>query len=464
MKRFNDLIALIREEIPNDSYWEDIEQKVINPIEQFKEIQIYQNSCALIDQTSWDVMKNKFVKAAKCSSWKYEGGVFLERARKIGNIPAVASFLSEAITKQRKCMVVADSLLNKARETCFHGLQRLGAKVEGYLINSQSEYKEGLPVEVVELIERCAPDVVIFIEDSGMIDLDIVESNEHGTKIIIITRQLLSAALPQEVQIIYNMNEIKDSRYPELAEDMNEINVSRYPELAEGLTCKELVSLMLIALRDLLGKKEPSMDELLNLGVTKRDSYDLLNETLAYQYLVESGHINISMLEENADNPTPDIEYMKVDDEDKYFCEVKTIYPSFEEIIRQSSEEICSNRGYQKLDSKYFKKLTEKLTKAIRQILAKGRQGLVYLVVHFNDWVGDYDNEYRVQLQSYLNELDKWLNVVRGEDDNWGDQEKGRSQLLETLTKMKCVDIHIRFRLTSNTFVLKHFQVVKELL
>ena len=73
----------------------------------------------------------------------------------------------------------------------------------------------------------------------------------------------------------------------------------------------------------------------------KQPFFNLLNEALAYEYLVEANCENVSLVKEHGKGKVPDIRFSK--DGSDYYCEVKTIGTSEEELDRAEKEEIFDN-------------------------------------------------------------------------------------------------------------------------
>jgi hypothetical protein len=133
-------------------------------------------------------------------------------------------------------------------------------------------------------------------------------------------------------------------------------------------------------------------------GQRKQGFFNQLNDAFAYQYLVRRGYKPVRILRE-VGKTQPDIEYL--DRREKCFCEVKTIGISDEVIARRAKLQVTSSSIYQELSGGFLKKLESALDAADRQIKARGK-GLIYLLVHFDDFTFDYYDQYRKQITTCL--------------------------------------------------------------
>ena len=96
----------------------------------------------------------------------------------------------------------------------------------------------------------------------------------------------------------------------------------------------------------------------------------------------------------------PDIEYM--DGSKKSFCEVKTIGISEELIARRQAVQAHRSSIYYKLSPEFLGKFRSTLEAADRQIKARDAKGLIYLVVHFDDFTLEHYKTYRRQIKDCL--------------------------------------------------------------
>lgn len=131
----------------------------------------------------------------------------------------------------------------------------------------------------------------------------------------------------------------------------------------------------------------------------KNQFFNLLNEALGYEYLVGRGLSNVKLLAANPKTKTPDIsceEYGEL-----RFCEVKTIGVSQAEIDRSKSGDVFSGEIYLELSQQFLGKLTSTIDGAREQLSAAGG-GMLYLVVHFDDFTLDYYETYQRQVREFL--------------------------------------------------------------
>jgi hypothetical protein len=133
-------------------------------------------------------------------------------------------------------------------------------------------------------------------------------------------------------------------------------------------------------------------------GQRKQDFFNHLNEAFAYQHLVSQGYTAVKFLIDDKSNKTPDLSYIERDKE--YFCEVKTIGISQDEINRRAITNLYVERSmYVKLQPEFLKKLANTICKAKEQIDAKG-EGFVFLLIGFDD--STYIETYRNQITSFV--------------------------------------------------------------
>lgn len=132
----------------------------------------------------------------------------------------------------------------------------------------------------------------------------------------------------------------------------------------------------------------------------KHQFFNLLNEALAYEHLILEGFNSVRLLQANSKNKSPDLCY-RTDSETRY-CEVKTIGVSEEELARRKSEEAFSSSVYSSLNHKFFAKLCSTISTAKKQIEAVKGNGSVYLIIHFDDFVLDHYETYKIQITEFL--------------------------------------------------------------
>lgn len=135
------------------------------------------------------------------------------------------------------------------------------------------------------------------------------------------------------------------------------------------------------------------------VGQQKQGFFNQLNDAFAYQYLVRRGYKHVRILPEDG-KTQPDIKY--TDGVENRFCEVKTLGISDEMISRRVKAQVTSSSIYQDLSSGFLRKLGCALDTADHQINARGGKGLIYLLIHFDDFTLDYYDRYRKQISACL--------------------------------------------------------------
>ena len=137
----------------------------------------------------------------------------------------------------------------------------------------------------------------------------------------------------------------------------------------------------------------------------KQPFFNVLNEVLAYQYLHYRG-FSVSLLQaahesgREVKGKRPDMAF--TDGTQNFFCEVKTIGASEEELDRYETEEIFSGDVYFELSSGFLNKLTSDIDTSIQQFPQKGAGNLVYVIMNFDDWVGLHYDRYQEQIKQHL--------------------------------------------------------------
>lgn len=131
----------------------------------------------------------------------------------------------------------------------------------------------------------------------------------------------------------------------------------------------------------------------------KNQFFNLLNEALGYEYLVGKGLRNVKLLPANPKAKTPDISCEE--DGELRFCEVKTIGVSQEELDRSRSGDVFSGEIYLELNQQFLAKLRATIDGAREQLSAAGG-GMLYLIVHFDDFTLDYYETYQRQVREFL--------------------------------------------------------------
>lgn len=133
--------------------------------------------------------------------------------------------------------------------------------------------------------------------------------------------------------------------------------------------------------------------------------FDLLNEAKGAEYLASLGCRNIRFIP-RATKKTPDLEADL--DGQRVLCEVKTLNISENEAShrRRVDEGQFEAREVSQSVQEMLVKLSTTLEAARLQLethdIAGGARRVIFLVIHFDDWVGDYQPEYLAQIDEHL--------------------------------------------------------------
>jgi hypothetical protein len=137
-----------------------------------------------------------------------------------------------------------------------------------------------------------------------------------------------------------------------------------------------------------------------------QELFDVISEARGYAYLQRIGCSDIHFIK-NESGKTPDLAARY--ENRKVFCEVKTINISEDEAAKRRrilSGEVVSSRGLLQLGEGFMKKLSDKLWEAINQLdeqdPERTARRIVFVVLHFDDWVGDYQPAYFREIDDYL--------------------------------------------------------------
>jgi len=133
-------------------------------------------------------------------------------------------------------------------------------------------------------------------------------------------------------------------------------------------------------------------------GQKKQGFFNQLNEAFAYRYLVTNGFDNVRFIKESKEK-SPDIKFTGHDGQS--YCEVKTLGISNDEINRRHITTVCDGSIHGNLSDEFLKKFCDAVNTAKRQICAFGPNGLVYVIIKFDDIALDYYKNYRKQLTTF---------------------------------------------------------------
>lgn len=134
--------------------------------------------------------------------------------------------------------------------------------------------------------------------------------------------------------------------------------------------------------------------------------FDIFSEANGFAYLKSIGSTGVRFIPRTK-GKTPDLEGLRGGR--LVLCEVKTINVSQDEAdtrhrIHQGA--IVATEASTRVGDGFLRKLSSNLENAIEQLDAQDPQRkarrIVFTVVHFDDWVGDYQREYFGQIDEYL--------------------------------------------------------------
>ncbi|MEW8646559.1 MAG: hypothetical protein AB2563_10700 [Candidatus Thiodiazotropha endolucinida] len=132
----------------------------------------------------------------------------------------------------------------------------------------------------------------------------------------------------------------------------------------------------------------------------KQAFFNLLNEVLAYEHLIEANYQDVSLLSENGNKKTPDLKFFK--NKTECYCEVKTIGVSEEELDRTENMESFNDSIYSKLGNGFFNKLSSTIEHAIDQLYPDTPHNIIYIIIKFDDFFNSYYETYKHQISEYL--------------------------------------------------------------
>jgi len=134
--------------------------------------------------------------------------------------------------------------------------------------------------------------------------------------------------------------------------------------------------------------------------------FDTLNEAKAFAYLQSLGCSEIGFIRRGKEK-TPDVRAIL--NGRRVLCEVKTINISADEADcrqRIHQGEVIGRSVPTTVTPKMLGKVTDTVTRAIEQLdredPMRAARRIVFIVLHFDDWVGDYQTEYIAQIDAHL--------------------------------------------------------------
>lgn len=137
-----------------------------------------------------------------------------------------------------------------------------------------------------------------------------------------------------------------------------------------------------------------------------QELFNIFSEARAFGYLGGIGCTDVRFIK-RAEGKTPNIAAMRGGS--PVFCEVKTINISDDEVRRRQrvvDVGFAASETSVHLSEKFLNKLSSTLEGAVEQLDAadpeRKAQRFVFVVVHFDDWVGDYQAEYFAEIDAHL--------------------------------------------------------------
>jgi hypothetical protein len=137
--------------------------------------------------------------------------------------------------------------------------------------------------------------------------------------------------------------------------------------------------------------------------------FDVLSEARAFRYLKEIGCADVGFVPraKNKNMMTPDLAATQAGR--SVYCEVKTINVSQEEASRRrriQNGEVVAGETCISVEEGFLLKLTGTLAHAVEQLDAAdpghAARRIVFTMLYFDDWVGDYQPQYIAQIDGHL--------------------------------------------------------------
>ncbi|MEO0444374.1 MAG: single-stranded-DNA-specific exonuclease RecJ [Pseudomonadota bacterium] len=133
----------------------------------------------------------------------------LHKPDSLKGLPAAVALLVEAVTQQKKVLIVGDFDADGATSCALSvlALRAMGLNQVDYLVPNRFEYGYGLSPEIVELASAQAPDIIMTV-DNGIASIEGVErTTVLGIQVIITDHHLPPSTLPVADAIV-NPNQL----------------------------------------------------------------------------------------------------------------------------------------------------------------------------------------------------------------------------------------------------------------
>ena len=132
--------------------------------------------------------------------------------------------------------------------------------------------------------------------------------------------------------------------------------------------------------------------------------FDQLNDAFAYRWLVNRGFSQVTVLPEDrhATQRSPDISFYCSGKQ--FACDVKTLNVSNNELDRRRAppKYYDWSTTFRELHPTFFKKIDDAVANGTEQIRTRCENGLVFILVHSDDYLSTFYREHRVRIASHL--------------------------------------------------------------
>lgn len=147
----------------------------------------------------------------------------------------------------------------------------------------------------------------------------------------------------------------------------------------------------------------------------KAPLFDQLNDAFAYRWLVNRGFSQVTVLPEDrhATLKSPDISFCGCGQQ--FACDVKTLNVSNDELDRRCAppKYYDWSTTFLTLHPTFFKKIDDAVAKGTKQIRTHCKNGLVFILVHSDDYASTFHREHRVRIASHLRRFQGIAVVVK---------------------------------------------------